>query len=127
LIDCHTQRVNQERNVWMENENDRVSGLPAITFKVRIENGNRSLFCAALLQKLPGSQDGSISVRKPSTDKFLQRNMGIMQPGELGNFLCFGLRNLFCESISQLFEKLLFAGDCQRIHIRPLVICVKET
>src|SRR5690554_2691677 len=77
--------------------------------------------CTALLQELPGRQYRAIGVRETPADKLLQGTVGIVLPGEVYNFLGLGCRKLVCECFSQLLEKLFFAGNCQRIHIQPLV------
>src|SRR5690554_6386185 len=77
--------------------------------------------CTALLQELPGRQYRAIGVRETPADKLLQGTVGIVLQGEVYNFLGIGCRKLVGQCFSQLLEKLIFAGNCQRIHIQPLV------
>ena len=125
-VDGHAQGVDQKRNVRMQDKNNRVGRLPAVTFQVRIEYGNRGFLGAALLQKLPGRQYRAIGVREAPADKLFQGTVGVMLLCELYNLPGFGFRKLVCECFSQLLEKLILAGNCQRIHIQPLVLCERN-
>jgi len=104
LVNGNSQGIDQERHVWMKNENDGVGGLPAIAFEVRIEHGHRGFLGGPFLKKLPSREDSPIGIGKSSTYKFFKRNVSIMLLREFTDLFRFGFRYFFSESFVQLLE-----------------------
>jgi hypothetical protein len=89
----------------MQNKDDGVGGLPAITLQVWIKNRNRNLVNAALLEKLPSRKYRTIGIGELPANKLFKWNMCVMLSGKVADFSCFGFRNFLCKSIGQLFKK----------------------
>ena len=122
LVYGDTKGIDQKRDVRVQNKDNGVRRLPAVTLEIGVEYSNRRFFGRPLLQKLPCGKNCPIGVAKSSTDQLFKWDMRIMLLGKFADFLGFGFGNLLRESVSQLFKELILAGHCQRIHGRPQLV-----